>query len=503
MRQTHCANQKVLILVVAYNAEKTIGSVLARIPIQELPAGTEVCVVDDSSADGTFEKAREDSRRLSGLTITILRNPVNQGYGGNQKIGYQYAIENGFDVVVLLHGDGQYAPEKMPALLRPVLKGEADACFGSRMMESGAALKRGMPLYKYVGNRILTTFQNRVLGMNLSEFHSGYRVYAVDALKQIPFRYNTNDFHFDTEIIIQFHLRGLRIKEVPIPTYYGDEICYVNGLSYAWHVILATLGSRIQGLGILFQRKFDVTPDKPRYEAKLGYVSSHTMAIMAVKEKSSVLDLASGSGEVACELRKKGCRVAGTDRKKPECDGFERFVVHDLDSQEFPDVLVDDYDYILALDCVEHLSAPEAFLSLLRSKCYADGTSIIFTVPNIGFFITRVSLMLGQFNYGRLGILDMTHKRLFTFGSFLRMLEQEGYLVQSVCGIPAPFVKVFRDAFLGRFLLGLNQILVKLWPRMFAYQIYVEASFAPPLERLLARTIDTSRDLSAAPRACS
>ena len=111
--------------------------------------------------------------------ITVLYNPVNQGYGGNQKIGYHYAIERGFDFVALLHGDGQYAPEFLPALIEPLLKGEADAVFGSRMMNKRDALKGGMPLYKFVGNRILTSIQNRVLGANLTEFHSGYRVYSV------------------------------------------------------------------------------------------------------------------------------------------------------------------------------------------------------------------------------------------------------------------------------------------------------------------------------------
>src|SRR5690606_9300123 len=147
----------------------------------------------------------------------------------NQIRGYQYAIEKGYDIVALLHGDAQYAPEALPDLLKPLEAGEADAVFGSRMMEKGQALKGGMPLYKYVGNKILTTFENAMLGMSLSEFHSGYRLYSCKALKKVPFHRNTHDFHFDTQIIIQFHAAGLRIVEVPIPTYYGDEICGVNG----------------------------------------------------------------------------------------------------------------------------------------------------------------------------------------------------------------------------------------------------------------------------------
>ena len=187
----------------------------------------------------------------------MLFNPVNLGYGGNQKIGFFYAIKNEFDYVALVHGDGQYAPECLPELVGPLASGEADAVFGSRMMTRGSARKGGMPLYKFVGNKILTAFQNSLLRSGLSEFHSGYRLYTVDALRRIPFQLNTNDFHFDTEIIIQLIVGGWRIKELPIPTYYGDEICHVDGLKYAKDVLIATLKARAQELSIFYDRKFD------------------------------------------------------------------------------------------------------------------------------------------------------------------------------------------------------------------------------------------------------
>jgi glycosyltransferase involved in cell wall biosynthesis len=238
--------------VVAYNAERTIVEVLGRIPhaLAE-DYEVEVLVLDDSSQDRTFEKSGEvrEGGRLP-FPLHVLFNPVNQGYGGNQKIGYHFAIEEGFDFVALVHGDGQYAPECLPDLVRPLREGEADAVFGSRMLEPGAALRGGMPLYKLVGNRILSWFQNRLLGTGLSEFHSGYRVYSVAALKRIPFALNTTAFHFDTEIIIQLVLARMRIKELPIPTYYGDEISHVNGLRYAADVVKAVLVARLQRAGL-------------------------------------------------------------------------------------------------------------------------------------------------------------------------------------------------------------------------------------------------------------
>ena len=486
--------KKVLVFIVAYNAETTIRQVLNRIPMDRMPAHTDVLVIDDASSDQTFQTATKHRNSLQGLNITVLYNPENQGYGGNQKVGYAYAIEHGYDVVALLHGDGQYAPEKLPDLIQPVLDGTADACFGSRMLERGVALSKGMPRYKYVGNKILTWFENRVLRTSLSEFHSGYRVYSVPALKQLPFRFNTNDFHFDTDIIIQFVMRGLRIKELPIPTYYGDEICHVNGMAYAWNVVMSTLGSCVHRWGVLYQRKFDVDHGTPHYDLKQGYCSSHVMAVDAVAKGAHVLDLACGPGYVAEMLNAKACSVTGLDRIAPDVPRFDGFILHDLNAETLPSEL-ETYDAILALDCIEHLARPERFLELLRQRCYAERTRVVITTPNVALFSIRLSLLLGQFNYGPQGILDLTHTRLFTFRSLKRMLDQEGYEVLRVRGIPAPFPKALGEGWLGRALLALNQALIAIWPSMFSYQIFVEARFRPPLKHLLSRALETSEDL--------
>src|SRR5579862_505391 len=244
------SRKRVLIFVVAYNAETTISSVLNRIPESLHTENVEVLVIDDFSQDATFRTGLAFENRYPNLKITMLRTPENQGYGGNQKLGYRYAIQNKFDVVALLHGDGQYAPEKLPLLLEPFYRNEADAVFGSRMLKKSDALKGGMPLYKWVGNQVLTMFQNKMLETHLSEFHSGYRLYSVEALRQIPFERNSNDFHFDSEIIIQLVLKSLRIVELPIPTFYGDEICHVNGMKYAWDVFKTMLRSSLHKRGL-------------------------------------------------------------------------------------------------------------------------------------------------------------------------------------------------------------------------------------------------------------
>lgn len=228
------------IFIIAYNAVNHLIKTIGRIPKEVYDQVEEIFVIDDCSTDNSYYAALGYKHEYKIDKLTVHRNRTNQGYGGNQKVGYKYAIERGFDIVVLIHGDGQYAPEALPALLEPLIKNEADMVFGSRMSIGGAALKGGMPPYKYLGNRILTFIQNKLSGLKLSEYHSGYRLYSTAALKKIPFESFTNNWHFDTQIILAFAERKLRIAERPIPTYYGDEICHVNGIPYALHCILTS-----------------------------------------------------------------------------------------------------------------------------------------------------------------------------------------------------------------------------------------------------------------------
>lgn len=258
---------KVLIFIVAYNAEKTIESVINRIPKPLFKNfDIEIIIIDDASTDSTFIVSKKIKKKYNNLfKLKIFSNLINQGYGGNQKIGYYYAIKNNFDFVVLLHGDGQYAPEELPKLLQKVKDKKNDVVIGSRMISKKRALKGGMPLYKLVGNIILTKFQNFLLGTDLAEFHSGYRIYSVKKLKTIPFALNTQDFHFDTEILIQLFLSKAKIIEISIPTFYGDEICHVNGVKYAINIFITTSLAKVQKMSnIQIDKKYTIDSLKNR-----------------------------------------------------------------------------------------------------------------------------------------------------------------------------------------------------------------------------------------------
>jgi glycosyltransferase involved in cell wall biosynthesis/2-polyprenyl-3-methyl-5-hydroxy-6-metoxy-1,4-benzoquinol methylase len=484
--------RKLLILIVAYYAESTISNVLSRIPrsIAE-DYETEILVLDDGSADHTFERARQiDDNAQFPFALTVLRNPTNQGYGGNQKIGYFYALRNGFDFVALLHGDGQYAPECLPELVRRLEWGDADACFGSRMMTKGGALKGGMPLIKFVGNKVLTWFQNRTLQTTFTEFHSGYRIYSTAALRRIPFALNTNDFHFDTEIIIQFTIARLRIVELPIPTYYGKELSRVAGLKYAWNVVGAMLRATAQEFGLFYDRRFDCAPANQKnahYQPKLEYESPHTLTLQVVRARSRVLDYGCAGGYVAAALKaRNGCTVVGIDRH-PLAPGIvlDGFQLHDLD-RGLPDVPIDSFDYILLLDVIEHMTSPELFVEALREalKTVPDA-KIIVSTANIGFAVTRLMLLFGQFNYGPRGILDMTHTRLFTFASLRRLFEQNGFRVLAIQGVPGPYPLALGHNWFSRFLIRLNSILIRISKRLFSYQIFMLVQPYPSLDLLL------------------
>lgn len=493
---------RLLVFIVAYHAETTIQSTLRRIPHGLLnDFDVEVLVIDDNSSDRTFDRG-EVLRRDASLPfrLTMLFNPANQGYGGNQKIGFHYAIQQGFDFVALIHGDGQYAPECLPELIAPLAAGAAGAVLGSRMLRAGDARRGGMPLYKFVGNRILTTLQNRLLRASLSEWHSGYRLYSTAALRRIPFHLNSNVFHFDTEIIIQMLIAGVRITEVPIPTYYGDEISRVNGIAYATNVLLACLAARAQEWSLFYDRKFECAPEKQRrpYTPKLDFESTHTLARDRIAPNTRVLDIGCAGGYLGSALRTRGCHTTGIDAAPIAGEvALDVFARHDLNERPFP-VSLESFDYAVMLDVIEHLKAPEDFVDdVLAAAAGNPNLLLVVSTGNVAFIVVRLMLLLGQFNYGKRGILDLTHTRLFTFGTFTRLFEQSGFDVLEIRGVPAPFPLAVGNGSLGRFLIRLNKALISISRSLFAYQIFAVVRPKPTLESLLGRAQQESRVRSA------
>lgn len=459
--------KRIAIFIVAYNASSTLAKVLDRIPERVWARVEEVFVFDDESRDDTFAVGLEYKREKQRANLHVFRNEKNLGYGGNQIRGYQYAIQRGFDIVALLHGDGQYAPEALPELLAPLERGEADAVFGSRMAVPGAALSGGMPLYKFVGNKILTAFENAMLGLDLSEFHSGYRLYSVAALRDIPFEKNTRDFHFDTQIIIQLHASNKRILELPIPTYYGNEICHVNGMRYAKDVFWSVLQYRAHEFGLTHRREYAVPAT---YDAKTSPLGSHLQLVEWVGAPSKrILDLGCGEGAISRALLGRGHRVVSLDSHAPRTP-LPHFIQADL-THELPLAPGERFDVVIVADVLEHLVNPIKLLVQSKRHLAPDGRLLV-SVPNVVHWSMRALVLAGKFEYTNRGILDQSHVRFFTKRSAEQLFDEAGLRVVEHRATPVPWELVIPKSIpaVAGAAERTEHWLARKHPELFAYQ---------------------------------
>ncbi len=465
---------RVGVLVVAYNASGTLAETLSRLPASFVQTVDHVLVSDDASTDDTYEVGLR-FQSGSTLPLTVMRHQANLGYGGNQKTGYAWAISHGLDVVVLLHGDGQYAPEHIEDLVSPLVSGEADAVFGSRMMERGRALKGGMPVYKYVGNKVLTRFQNRLSGLELTEWHSGYRAYRVDALAELDLDALSDDFDFDTQIILGLHAAGKKIVEVPIPTYYGDEICYVNGVKYAKDVSLDVVRFRMQRMGFGSNAP---GLDTEAYELKPSEHSSHGVLLnwLASVAPARVLDVGCSDGRFAALAGRFGHRITGVDLVKHSgvAERVENFVEADL-NEGLPAETGSDYRVAVAGDVLEHVVDPHRLLSDVASRLAPDG-EVFVSVPNFAHWYPRARVAIGRFDYDQRGLLDHGHVRFFTRRSFEKLIAASGLRIVERVAVGSPVDVLQRGAAstrLARMASGvaaIDRAATRAWPTLFGYQ---------------------------------
>jgi glycosyltransferase involved in cell wall biosynthesis len=222
------------IVMPAYRAAGVLRETVARIPEVFFERGGVLLVVDDGSPDGTGEVAETLARARD--SIRVLRHSENRGYGGAQKTGLREGLRLGCRGFAVLHADGQYAPERVLDLLETVLSGRADLVQGSRML-GGGAREGGMPWFRYLANRALTSLENLAFGTNLAEFHSGYMLYSRILLESLPFDSLQDNFNFDAEMILLGHLAGFPCHEVAIPTHYGDESSSLDPIPYGLNVL--------------------------------------------------------------------------------------------------------------------------------------------------------------------------------------------------------------------------------------------------------------------------
>ncbi|MBU3662599.1 MAG: glycosyltransferase family 2 protein [Bacteroidetes bacterium] len=236
--------KKIVVVLPAYNAARTLEKTYAEIPLEIVD---EVILVDDASRDETSELGRQIGIRH------VIRHKKNKGYGGNQKTCYNKALELGADIVIMLHPDYQYTPKLIMAMSSIIANDVYPVVFGSRILGKGA-LKGGMPLYKYIFNRMLTLFQNILMGQKLSEYHTGYRAFSASVLRDVAYEKCDDDFVFDNEITAQICMKGYEIAEVTCPTKYFPEASSINfkrSSIYGIGVVRTSLQYRFQKWGII------------------------------------------------------------------------------------------------------------------------------------------------------------------------------------------------------------------------------------------------------------
>ena len=472
---------KFAVFVISYNAAAHLEKTISRIPLELKECIEEIYIFDDLSPDNTYEvgmSLKDNSPWKEKLHC--FRNPKNLRYGGNQKVGYRYAIEKGFDFAIMLHGDGQYAPEYIPDLMLPSLTENKQVVFGSRMINKKDALAGGMPFYKFVGNRVLTIFENLILGTKLHEFHSGYRMYSTEVLKRIPFEENTHEFHFDTQIIIQCRALGIEIAEVPIKTFYGEEECNVDGFKYAKDVVLSVLDYRLHQLHFVRRGRYLV--DRAFvYTRKNSPYSSHEQILSLINKPGKALDLGSSNGLLAKALKEKNVQSVCVDMVDPsliskDIEEYHQVNLEQLENLNFPR----EFDYIILADVVEHIRNAPELLKHIRQFLKPEG-KIIISVPNIAIWIYRLSLLVGRFNYGPKGTLDETHVRFYTRTTIYQLIERAGFIVNKCESTGLPFEVVFESIGKSKILKTIDwfyYMFAKFAPKIFAYQFVLEAEIS-------------------------
>jgi len=433
---------KVIVVLPAYNAEKTLERTVASIP-----AGwtDEIILVDDASKDKTVEVAKK-------LGLKIFLHKKNRGYGANQKTCYRQALKSGAEIAVMVHPDFQYDPSFIPQMIEPIARGEADAVFGSRMLVPQNALKGGMPRWKFIANIFLTKLENFILGMNLSEYHSGFRAYAKKVL-ELPIELNSDGFVFDTEIISQMKVAGMKIKEIPISTRYFPEASMIGfyrslqyGLSILWVMMRYLLGKikidksdRLCGLcgesrariflpGNLslehsLREKYLITSEKTGHDdiyrclnCDVGFVplagevfkyyehspldevylrdflgrqKTNQRILNKISSAGKLLDFGCNAGLFLSEAKRFGYDVYGVELSKAAVDyAKENFSIISIasDINEFPDNY---FDVITAFDVLEHLSSPADILDKIYSKLKPGGI-FVATFPKIDSWSARI-----------------------------------------------------------------------------------------------------------------
>jgi 2-polyprenyl-3-methyl-5-hydroxy-6-metoxy-1,4-benzoquinol methylase len=466
--------KRVAIYLVAQDAVHSLAGVLDRIPATIRERAEEILVTDAGSRDDTY-LVGVGYKAVSGFDkLTVIRAP-QPGVGAAMKSAIDHCRERGYDVVVLLHADGKYAPEVIGTLIAPLDRGGVDAVFGSRFL-GRAFLPAGMPRHKALAIRALGWLQERTLRLGLSEYHCGYMALSVPAIAALPYRENADDLTFNADLIAQLRLARLRIAEVPVPAYTGDETRGLRGVRYVGGVLRSLAQYWLHSRGLREHPKYAI---EERYVYRHSPEASHQKILGLVeKDRQAILDVGCGAGHLSEALAVRGNRVVGVDsRRAPEVETrVGRFLQVDLDRDAIP-WTGEPFSYVVLADVLEHLREPSALLAQCRKLLAKDGRLLV-SVPNVAHWSVRLALLFGRFDYTARGILDRTHLRFYTFRTIRQELDAAGFRVERVETTPAPWGDLLPPGLGSRFGRLLERLEIwgaRPWKSLFAYQFVLRA----------------------------
>lgn len=467
----------VAIFLVAQNAVHSLSGVLDRIPPAMRERAEEIFVSDAGSRDATYLVGM-GYKAVSGFEKLTVIHGSPGGVGANVKLAIDHCRERGFDVVVLLHADGKYAPEVMERLVAPLDRDEVDAVFGSRFLERRSS--SDLPRHKALAMRALGALEDRLLGLGLSDYHCGYMALSVPALAELPYRENSDGLVFSTELLAQLSQKGLRVAEVPIPPYSGEETDGLAGVRYGLDVVRVLAQYWLHSRGLREVPKFAVAE---KYVYRHAPEASHQKILSLVdRDRQLVLDVGCGAGYLAEALAVRGNRVVGVDsRQAPGVEErLERFLRVDLDREPIP-WTGSPFGTVVLADVLEHLREPRDLLVRCR-ELLADDGELIVSVPNVAHWSVRAGLLFGRFDYTARGILDRSHLRFFTLATLRQELEAAGFSVERVETSAPPWGELLPKGMgsrLGRVLARLEVLGARLRKPLFAYQFVVRARKGP------------------------
>ncbi|MBL4702240.1 MAG: glycosyltransferase, partial [Phycisphaeraceae bacterium] len=480
----------IMILLVPTLKDQPLSDLLQNIPSSLISDTSIDFVLLDRSENGiTASQARQWIDTHQYPRWTILHNPTPHGYGGNQKLGFRLALDRQYDFVIHFLADGRYDPADLEHFVANWRDQPVDVLLGDRLNHD-EHFKCEMPAGRRLANRLLAWYQNKMAHANFSDFHCALRGYTTRFLQTVPFEVNTNAMHFDSHLLLQAHCIDASIRQIPVNYQHQLGTPYQAATGYAWHVFKAATQYRMHQMGMLCSLSYrDLRPTK--YQDKTtDFHSSHQIALQLIKQLApkTVTDIGCGPGFVAKHCEESGICVTGLDMYPPLPGNMSHFHKVVLESEELP---TDPFasDAVLMLDIIEHLAHPEEFLFDMRNKSQTLGASqspktLLLSTPNIAFIIPRLNLLFGRFNYAERGILDITHKRLFTRKSLKHCLETCGYRIQKVHPVGLAFEVVFEGWF-GKLLARMSWLAACILPTVFAAQFLIVCQPTPGLKQIL------------------